>query len=79
MRSAGLPLEVLIEYVALFRQGDGTIAARMDLLKEQRNILNEKLEAIKATISRLDYKIEIYEQKIVPLEKELKAHDKLGD
>ena len=28
MRSAGLPVEVLIEYVGLVQQGDGTIEAR---------------------------------------------------
>jgi len=79
MRSAGLPLEVLIEYVTLFQQGDSTIEARKELLAEQRKILAEKLEAIQATIARLDYKIEIYEKKIIPLEKGLKTHDKLGD
>ena len=79
MRSAGLPLEVLIEYVTLFQQGDSTIEARKELLTEQRKILIEKMEAIKATLERLDYKIEAYEKKIIPLEKELKAHDKLGD
>ena len=79
MRSAGLPIEVLIEYLTLFQQGDSTIKTRLDLLKEQRKILNEKKEAIQATISRLDYKIDQYEQKILPLEKELKYHDKLGE
>ncbi|HSJ87204.1 MAG TPA: MerR family transcriptional regulator, partial [Anaerolineales bacterium] len=39
MRSAGLPIEVLIEYVALVRQGDKTIEARKDILKEQRELL----------------------------------------
>ena len=36
MRSAGLPIEVLIEYVTLFQQGESTVAARKDLLIEQR-------------------------------------------
>lgn len=34
MRNAGLPIEVLIEYVALYQQGDQTAGARMDLLIE---------------------------------------------
>lgn len=37
MRSAGLPIEVLIEYVQLFRQGDATVDARLELLTEQRH------------------------------------------
>ena len=35
MRSAGLPIEVLIEYVGLVEQGDSTIKARKEILKEQ--------------------------------------------
>ena len=37
MRSAGLPVEAMIEYVKLFQQGDKTIPARLQLLVEQRN------------------------------------------
>jgi len=71
MRSAGLPIEVLIEYVALFGQGDETIKARKELLTEQRKRLIEKMEDIKKTIERLDYKIERYEA-VVTKENELK-------
>ncbi len=44
MRSAGLPIEVLIEYVSLFREGDNTLEARKDLLIEQRELLCKKIE-----------------------------------
>ena len=33
MRNAGLPIEVLIEYVTLFQQGDETIEARKELIQ----------------------------------------------
>ena len=39
MRSAGLPIEVLIEYVALVQQGDKTIEARKEILIDQRDLL----------------------------------------
>ena len=35
MRSAGLPVEAMIEYVKLTQEGDATIPARLQLLKEQ--------------------------------------------
>ena len=57
MRSAGLPIEVLIEYVALFRLGDATVEARKELLIEQRNQLLTRMEDMKKTLERLDYKI----------------------
>jgi len=74
MRNAGLPIEVLIEYVTLFQQGDETIKARKELLIEQRKQLLGKMEAMKKTIERLDYKIERYEQGVVQKEHELKLN-----
>lgn len=62
MRSAGLPIEAIIEYVALYQKGEETVEARRELLIEQRNILMEKFEDIKATIERLNRKIENYEK-----------------
>lgn len=75
MRSAGLPIEVLIEYVALFQQGDKTVEARKELLIEQRKQLTKKMEDMKKTIERLDYKIERYEKGVVEKENKLKRSD----
>ena len=61
MRSAGLPVEVMIEYLKLYRQGDETIAARLELLKEQMEVLEEQRKSIEETMNRLSYKIERYE------------------
>jgi DNA-binding transcriptional MerR regulator len=72
MRNAGLPIEVLIEYVTLFQKGDETIAARKELLTEQRKLLAGKMDEMKKTLERLDYKIESYERSVVKIEKELK-------
>lgn len=63
MRGAGLPIEVLIEYVALFQQGDETVELRKELLVEQRKELIERMEDMKKTLERLDYKIQLYEDK----------------
>lgn len=71
MRNAGLPIEVLIEYVHLFQQGDDTVEARKELLIEQRNQLLLKMAEMQKTLERLNYKIERYEQSVVVREKEL--------
>lgn len=42
MRSAGVPIEALIEYVKLFQEGDSTIQARLELLQEQLTGLEEQ-------------------------------------
>ncbi|MBP2655558.1 MAG: putative transcriptional regulator [Firmicutes bacterium] len=62
MRNAGLPIEVLIEYVSLFQQGDATIEVRKELLIEQRRRLLSRMEDMQKTLERLDYKIERYKQ-----------------
>ncbi|MCM1133626.1 MAG: MerR family transcriptional regulator [Ruminococcus flavefaciens] len=61
MRSAGLPVEAMIEYVKLTQEGDSTIPARLHLLEEQREELLEQKAKIDATINRLNYKISRYE------------------
>lgn len=71
MRNAGLPIEVLIEYVGLFQKGDETLEARKVLLIEQRTQLLIRMEDMKKVFERLDYKIERYEQTIREKEKSL--------
>jgi MerR family transcriptional regulator, aldehyde-responsive regulator len=75
MRAAGLPIEVLIEYVALFQQGDSTAEARKELLIDQRNQLIARIDDMQKTLERLNFKIERYEQAVVPAENELKRTD----
>lgn len=64
MQSAGLPVESLIEYVKLFREGDSTIEARRDLLAERREELLEQKRQIEETLDLLDYKISHYEEAV---------------
>ena len=71
MRGAGLPIEVLIQYVTLFQQGDLTTQTRKELLIEQRNQLIAKMKEMQNTLELLNYKIESYES-VVKKEKELK-------
>ena len=72
MRGAGLSIEVLIEYVTIFQEGNSTIKARKALLIEQRNHLADKIEEIKETLKRLDMKIDGYEERVLIKEEQLK-------
>lgn len=64
MRGAGLSVEMLLEYVKLYQQGDSTIEARLDLLKDQRSILLKQKSQVEAALNRLDYKISKYEEAV---------------
>lgn len=72
MRNAGIQVEALIEYVALFQQGEETREARKQILKEQRDQLAAKIDEMQKTLNRLDQKIEHYEQYVVPAEERLR-------
>ena len=60
-RDAGMPVEMLIEYVRLFQEGDSTIDARAALLKEARETIIEAKKKYDIALEKLDYKIGRYE------------------
>ena len=72
MRSAGVQIEALIEYVALFQQGDETIGARKALLIEQRDQLVERMAEMQRSLDRLNDKIERYDQGLMTKEQQLR-------
>ena len=61
MRDAGVPVEMLIEYVRLFQLGDETIEARGNLLKEAREQILEARKKYDTALEKLNYKIGRYE------------------
>lgn len=65
MRSAGLPIEAIIKYLELSKQGDETIPERLELLKMQMENLKKQKAQIEETMSRLSYKISRYENALM--------------
>ena len=75
MRSAGLPLEVLIDYMSLVQQGDSTIETRKEILREQRALLAARIAEMQKTLALLDHKIRVYENAILTKEKEISQEE----
>ena len=71
MRTAGLPVDVLIEYVGLVQQGDQTAEARRAILVEQRVQLIDKIEELEKVLGILDHKIEVYDQILRKIEQDI--------
>ncbi|MBP2627573.1 MAG: transcriptional regulator, MerR family [Firmicutes bacterium] len=61
MRNAGIPVEILVEYVQLYQQGSTTKEARKELLQEELNRLDDRIANLQATRGRLACKIENYD------------------
>lgn len=62
MRAAGVQIEALIEYVALFRKGDETLNARRTLLAEQRDQLMARMADMQTSLEKLNHKIDLYDR-----------------
>ncbi|QNQ80430.1 MerR family transcriptional regulator [Lactobacillus sp. PV034] len=61
LRHSGVPIEKLIDYADMLREGDSTLLAREDLLKEQLQELEDKKKNLNRSIKRLKHKISLYE------------------
>lgn len=72
MRTAGMSIEILIEYVAMVQQGEETVKTRKALLEEQRDMLVERIEEMQSILERLNRKIDGYEEGMSVFEKTLK-------
>ncbi len=72
MRAAGVQIEVLIEYVALFQQGDETLDQRKALLVEQREQLTARMADMQRSLDRLNEKIDRYDQGLMRKENALR-------
>lgn len=62
MRSVGVPVEMIIEYVRLFQMGDETFEARCNLLKDARKKVEAARKKYDDELKRLNYKIAKYEE-----------------
>jgi len=72
MRGAGVTVETLVEYVALFHQGPSTIQARKTLLLEQREQIVARINELNEILNRLDWKLDGYEDRMLKYEEKLK-------
>lgn len=71
MRGAGLSIETLQKYVSLFQKGNKTLAQRKALLLAERDRIQAQIKTLQTTLKRLNYKIKVYEEKIVACEQKL--------
>ena len=72
MRDAGVSVETLTEYVRLFRLGSQTIPERKKLLIEQREQIVRRIRDLNEVLSKLDWKLDGYEERMLQYEKQLK-------
>ena len=75
MRSAGVPIEALIEYLELYEQGDETAPRRKALLIEQRDLIQQRIDAMREGLNRLNAKIDSYETVMMDAERGMRQRE----
>ena len=63
-RSARMPIDLLIEYVRLYRKGDETLKARLALLIEAKKRILDERKKYDDALAKLDYKISKYDEAV---------------
>lgn len=78
LKSAGISLDAILEYIQLAEQGDMTIQARKDVLKRQRLEIVKKIALLNESLEIIDSKINQYHEKVLPVTQQLmkKFHNK---
>lgn len=74
LKSIGMPLEKIIDYMALARQGSATSAQRRDLIEEIQDELRQKISSLQSMLSRTNYQLDNYDEILLPQTSELMQH-----
>lgn len=63
LRSTGMPIATIRIYTELVREGDASVAERLELLLRHRIAVLAQLDEITASLAAIDHKISLYRQK----------------
>lgn len=61
LRSSGMPIKMVQEYVQLVREGDDSIEARCEILSAHRQQLRDHIAELQGYLAVLDKKIDFYQ------------------
>ena len=61
LKQTGMRLRDIRRYLQLVQQGDGTIGARLTLIRDQRRKVEEQLQKLQETLELLEFKCWYYE------------------
>ncbi|QGS51464.1 MerR family transcriptional regulator [Spiroplasma tabanidicola] len=60
LKKTGMSILEIKEYIKLAEKGNVTAAKRLEMIVNQKKVVNEQLEFLKKQLGFLDYKIEYY-------------------
>ena len=77
IRTAGLSIESLTHYVSMFQEGDHTIEARKEILRDPIEDLTKRIDVLQAAKDRLEFKLANYDTHLRPYERSLRESEQV--
>ena len=62
LKSTGMPLNDIKQYVELCKRGDETLTQRRAMILKQREIVTKQIEALKEPLRAIEHKIAYYDE-----------------
>ncbi len=75
MRGIQMPIETLIRYMQLCRQGDESVEERKQIMMTYRDVLSAEIADKKLLLKKINSKIATYEQRLLEVERGIFDHD----
>ncbi|GGV20579.1 MerR family transcriptional regulator [Streptomyces filipinensis] len=64
LRSSGMPLAMIRQYIELVRQGPGNEHERLELLRRHETHVEERIRELQETLAVMRYKVRVYEEHV---------------
>lgn len=64
LKSTGMPLKGIKRYIDWFIAGDSTLSQRLNMFKEHRINVKNRLTQMRKNLERINHKIELYEEAV---------------
>ena len=64
LKNTGMPLQEIARFVALTREGDHTLAERVDLLRAHRENVIARMEEMQKHLDKVTWKLNFFAQKL---------------
>ena len=75
MRGIQMPIETLIRYMQLCRQGDESVEERKQIMMTYRDVLSAEIADKKLLLKKINSKISTYEQRLLEVERGIYHQD----
>ncbi len=61
LRSTGMPLEDIKRYIELYKQGDGTIGERKEMMRNHKLKVEQQMAHLFSCLEKINYKLALYD------------------